>query len=385
MAVDPLTLLVDGARYGGWKDVKVTRGIERAAASFDLSVSEHWPGIRDRWRIPEGALCELYIGADKVITGYVDKVEASYDKGKHAVRVSGRSKTADLIDCSAIVEGGQLLKLRIDEIARRLAAPFGVEIDMRADAGAPFPSVQVQNGETVWKLVERLARQRELLVFDDAEGRLVLGHLLDDRASDVLKHPAHGLLQITGGRDMKQRFSDYIVKGQAPALWADFEGEGTPEQLAHVQGGFRDLGVPRYRPKLIVAEGATSVGTVSAGAGKPGTGAMGRAEWDARRRIGKSITVKVKRAGWRQSDGALWQPNMLVHCELPFMDLSDDLGIGEVTWTLDASGTTCEMTLHPPEAFTPEPAKEPAGGAGDGGGGQYSDFLKNAGVIPGKG
>lgn len=378
MTIETLSLLVDGQRYGGWKDVTVTSGIERAVSDFQISVSERWPELQERWRIPEGATCEVLIGDDKVITGYVDAVEASYDKGRHSVKVSGRSKTSDLVDCSAVVEGGQFLKLRIDDIARRLASPFGIEVDMRGDPGPPFPSVQVQNSETVWKLIERLARQRELLVFDDEEGRLVLGRLMEERAADVLKHPAHGLLQVTGGRDMSERFSDYTVKGQAPATWVDVEGDATPETLAHVEGGFKDAGVPRYRPKLIVAEGATATGET----GKGGSGAMARAEWEARRRIGKSLTVTARRAGWRQSNGDLWRPNMLVHCELPFMDLSDDLGLGEVTYQLGASGTTCELTLHPPEAFTPEPVSEPSGGAGaggEGGGSMWRDVLAGSG------
>ena len=39
-----LRLEIEGALYGGWTSVSIRRGIGQVAGTFDLSVSERWPG-----------------------------------------------------------------------------------------------------------------------------------------------------------------------------------------------------------------------------------------------------------------------------------------------------------------------------------------------------
>lgn len=69
------------------------------------------------------------------------------------------------------------------------------------------------HGETCWKLIERLARKRQLL--DNPDGRLVLAQLATERASDHIVHPADGLLALKTIKDASKLFSVYRVKAQA--------------------------------------------------------------------------------------------------------------------------------------------------------------------------
>lgn len=354
---DELTVKVSGKEYGGWKTFRMTRGLERAVADLAIDGTEHWPLLKEPWRIPEGATIEAWLGDDKVLTGYVDSNEASFNATAHGVKIGARSKTCDLVDCSSDVAGGSFANLSLKDIAERLARPFGIDIVCDVDTGRPFPNVSVQNGEEPWKLIERLARQRRLLITDDEEGRLVITRLGRERAKDVVKHPDGGWVKITGGRDLKERFSHYIVKAQAGGEWAGVAAAGAAAALSHAEGRFTDPGVPRYRPKLIVSESAGNSG-----------GALERAEWDMRRRIGKSLKISCERIGWRQSDGTLWRPNLLTRATVPFLDCDTDMAVGEVTWSKAADGTRCAISLHPPDAFTPEPAKDEGEGAGAGGG-----------------
>ena len=223
-----------------------------------------------------------------------------------------------------------------------------------------------KNDSVAVVVVERLARQRGILVMDDPEGRLVLTQLAAERATDRLIHPADGLLKIATKRDSSKRFSDYKVKAQAGGRWASFAEGDVPSALAHVEGGFRDTGVTRYRPKTILNEGAANK-----------EGALARAEHQARRNIGRGLQARATRVGWRQRDGALWRPNILVRCSLPAMNLDAELALGEVSYRKSASGATCDLDLMPPEAFTPDPPEEPAG-TGGGAGLRWSGFAKAA-------
>ncbi len=227
--------LVGGELYSGWQSLRITRGVERATADFDLSVSERWPLHPDEpspWQIQPGDRCEIRIfddaaanGADgggdgdTVLTGYVDAYRPSYDANSHAVRLSGRSKTCDFVDSSVMVPfgatgGGQFKGMTVAEIARLLAQPFGIEVVAEIE-GEPEPEVQVQQGETCFALVERLSRLQELLITDDALGRLVLTRAGSGRAATALRHGVN-ILSASANLDNSRRFSEYVVKAQRP-------------------------------------------------------------------------------------------------------------------------------------------------------------------------
>lgn len=359
-----LSLIVGGQKFGGWLDVRVSRGIERATGDFQIAATQRWPGLDARFEIPEGKTCEVWISGDKVMTGYVDAVAQSRSGFTAGITIAGRSKTCDLVDCSPDFDVAELAGLDLAAVARKVCAPFGIEVDARV-SGPTFAVAAAHHGETCWKLIERLARQRQILVTDDADGRLVLTRLASERATDELVHPSDGLLKIESKRDLSKRFSVYKVKAQAGARWADAGSDeaSLPSALAHVEGEFRDHGVSRYRPRTILNEGAAKK-----------SGAMERAEYEARRNIGKALRFTATRVGWRQGDGALWRPNLLVACRVPSMNLGAELAIAEVHYKKGAAGTTCDLELAPPDAFTPEPPEAPAaaGGQGD----RWADVMK---------
>src|SRR5437868_14707721 len=118
-----LIIIVGGMRFGGWKDVRVSRGIERACGDFDIGCTQRWPGEDARFEIPEGASCEIWIGNDKVLTGYVDMVDVEYDAENATCKIAGRSKTCDLVDCSPDFTDAELAGLSIVAVAQNVAKP----------------------------------------------------------------------------------------------------------------------------------------------------------------------------------------------------------------------------------------------------------------------
>lgn len=355
-----LSIVVAGKRFGGWLNVRVSRGMERAAADFSIDCTQRWPGQDERFDISEGSPCEVWIGADKVLTGYVEKNKIRREATAAICQIAGRSKTCDLVDCSPDFDTVEFAGLTLARIAARLAKPFGIEVVAGATAPA-LPIAAAHHGETVWKLVERLARQQELLVMDDTEGRLVLDRLGSQRADDSLVHPSAGLLSIEISRDISQRFSEYRVKAQAAGGWAQNTGrdddEASAESIAHVESAvIVDNGVTRYRPKTILAEGAAKKEGVDA-----------RADWEARHNIGQSLKVNATVVKWRQpSSGKLWVPNLLVPVVIPSANVDALMALSEVTYRkTEQDGEVVDLVLVPPAALTPEPPETPAAAGGN--------------------
>jgi prophage tail gpP-like protein len=370
-----VSLQIEGQTYAGWHAVSVRRNLEQAAATFACAVSERWGGRSDRWVIRPGAACAVLLDGDVVLTGYVDTYEPSFDAGSHSVQITGRSKTADFVDSAAIVPGGQFKQLNLLDIAQRLAAPFGLPVDITDVADlvlGPLADVQIQQGETCHAVVERLCRMQGVLVSDGAAGILRLTRAGRRRATGAIVQ-GQNILSASATLDVSQRHSEYTVKGQRANT--DDRADGTGEsgdgvRLGAASGGGPagnsvracigaaiDAAVTRYRPWLLTAE--TQADDVVCGL---------RAAWEARRRAGLGVRASVTVAGWRQggAHGPLWDVNLLVPVVSPWLGIDRDLLIASVEFRKDDSGSTTTLELTVPDAFEgpPQAGAAPSNGWG---------------------
>ena len=133
-----VTLTVNGKQHSGWESLNINLGVEQIAGTFELSVTEKWPGNNEARPIRRGEVCTVSIDGEIVITGYVDDVLPSYDSNSHTLTINGRDKTADLVDCSAIYKTGAWTNTSLKTIAEDLCKPFGIGVIINTDIGEPF-------------------------------------------------------------------------------------------------------------------------------------------------------------------------------------------------------------------------------------------------------
>jgi len=376
---DAVELRVGGSIYAGWTEFRVTRSMDRAAGDFDLTVSERWPGRNEAWRILPFAAVELRLGGDPVLTGYVDVVEAETDAKMHRVRIRGRSKTCDLVDCTPELRGTEFRGSTLPAIARALAQPFGIEVVTEAPDGAPFGVEAKEKTDTAWRTIERLGRLRGIVCHDDEEGRLVLTRAGERRAAGSLEL-GRNLLAASARIDVSKRFSRYVSMTQrqtGAAVSRDGDGDaGDVEEAQRPNAGVQvavtglatDPDVPRYRPRIFRAEGAGN-----------DSYARDRAVWAAATARAKSLQVEATEQGWRKADGALWRLNELVKIKADWLRLDHDLLVIGTEFTLGAEGRRTRLTLTPREAMLPEPLKPARSGRGAGG--QWTDAIAGSGRL----
>lgn len=339
---DDVTLLIAGKSYGGWESVRITRGVERLPSDFELKLSDFYAAEADVLQVHPGDACVVKIGRDVVLTGYVDIVAPSYTKTSHEISVFGRGKCQDLVDCSAEWPKGQIVGSSVLEVARKLAAPYGITVSALDDPGGPIPRFSLMRGETPFEIIERLARFRQMLAYDAPDGNLVLARLSSHRHVSGLRegfnvHEARAFLS------MHQRFSEYQSYLQAFTTFIDKGDAG--DAIAT----FKDAGVTRHRIRMIVAE--TSGGGIGAL-----DAAKDRAGWEAARRYGRSYAVRIVTDGWRDRGGTLYSPNYLIALDLPTCKITGKTwAISEVTYRKDEGGTLCDIVAMPKEAFLPQP------------------------------
>lgn len=401
-------LEVNGSDYGGWKSVRIEAGIERQARSFDLAVTDRWPGATDvPRRIKPGDACQVYIGADLVLTGYVDATPIKYDGRSITVATRGRSKTADLVDCCPVqssstagssaaeswadVKGpagtkaakvqppaqsaSQWRNQKLERIAAALAAPYNVQVYAEVDTGKPIAEHSIQVGETVFESIDRMLRLRHVLSTDTALGQLVFIEVASGGHASTAIELGVNVLSADATLDYTGVFSDYIVKGQRAGSDSAFgsavseeEGESTPEddagapQLDGSSGTARDNMALRRRVLVLKQSGQADEGTV-----------QDRADYERAHRKAKALQTTYTVAGWRQDDGALWVPNQLAAVRDEKVGFSVDMLIAEVAYILDDQGMRCELKVGPPDGYRTKAGKLKASKRQKGGGAAWSD------------
>lgn len=329
-----VTLLVNGKAYGGWEEISITKSLEAIAGAFSLTIANKWFNLDDYLEIEYGDACTLKIDKETIITGYVDRVSAGLSPSGRRLSVSGRDKTGDLVDCSA-VGPRQYKRQTLASIAKSLCAPFGVPVQVLATADAPIDTFAIEPGQTVVEALRQLSQKRGLLLSPDGHGGLVIQPAVFPLGKAGLKE-GENLMEVSSDYDYTQVFSQITSHG----------ADETSNKNKVVQ---TDPRVKRFRPLEVSVDGKGTLADCDR-----------RAKWELASRNGKVLTVSATVPGWR-SAGGLWAPGVRVPVVAPTADVEETLVIAEVTLQLSYDeGFTTELKLNRPEAFYPEPQAEPA-------------------------
>lgn len=383
-----VTLVVGGKEFGGWKSVRIEAGIERQARSFDLEVTDKWPGQADiPRRIQPGDACQVFIGPDLVMTGYVDGTPIRFDARSVGVGVKGRSKTADLVDCCPLPSGqavsavvapwadvvgaaGKLLNIikpaalsanqwrnqPLEVIAAALAAPYGVRVVAETSTGRPIADHSVQVGETVFQSIDRMMRLRHVLSTDNERGDLVLIEVGGAGRAVTAIELGSNVMAASTELDYKNVFSQYIVKGQragGDSAFADdvSEEEGTSDDdgTTSETAGASDTMAKRLRILVLKQSGQADEGTC-----------QDRANYERAHRSAQALQTNYTLLGWRQATGELWKPNQLVRVRDSLIGFDQDMLIAEVAYVLDRNGLRTDVRVGPIDGYRSKAANLPA-------------------------
>lgn len=331
-------LLVGGRLYGGWTRLSLQRSIEQVAGGFALDLTRRWPGVQLPVGIVAGQACQVRIGGEPVITGHIDSVDTDIGPNSAQMRVEGRDRTGDLVDCSAIHKTGQWRGATLAQIAADIAAPFGIPVRLQTEAAEVFKRFALDDGERAFDAIERAARLRGVLVTSNALGELVLTRA-GSTDSGVQLREGTNLVSLSTSHSWRERHSVVHLKTQVPG-----DDDENGPQAAHLKASATDAGIDRYRPLIVMAEHGTSA-----------KGLNDRARWEQQVRLGRGQRGQATVVGWRTGgdgfNGALWQPNTLVRIDSPTANLSAQMLIIGCTWSLSNDGTQTDLTFCRREAF----------------------------------
>lgn len=339
-------LVVDGVGYTGWHSVSIKRSLNEPVDSFELGVFDQWSG--GRVRVRNGAPYQLFVGDSLISTGYLCKVSRHYDSKTRSVSVSGRSKAADLIDCSYPIDTdpSSWNGLTVLQICNAIAKPFGVAV--RDDSGLAdqvLPQLTVNVGDKAMDVIQSCMRIIGARLVSMANGNLQIVSASLHKLATPLEL-GKNVISADDDDNLENRYSLYHVTSQK-------NGHDT-QGVDSIESNRTDAVMKRlrYRPLTIA----------------PSTMINSQSEADALARVacnvaaGESHTTTYEVHGWQHSEG-VWTPNNQVKVVDAECGWNDWLMIGTVTLLLDEEGQRAHITVLPVSAYdiTAEPQKEPEG------------------------
>jgi prophage tail gpP-like protein len=334
-----VTLTVNNLEYGGWKSVEITADLERQFRTFKLDITWQWPGQTVDKPIKPGDPCEVRIGNDLVLTGYVFKAPIRYDGRQIGLTIEGSSKTQDLVDCAATNRPNQWQEQSLLSIVQALAMEYAQSVVNEIPETTRLTKHTIVPGETVFQSIDRLLSLLRVFSTDDEQGRLVLAKPgSGGRASDVLEL-GKNILSASAAMDYSQVFSEYRVIGQQKG-----SDSKSGAAVSEVESTAADLTFKRRRT-TIINEGTQLTFEL----------AQQRAQWESATRMGRAQATTYQVQGWRQSNGDLWRHNTLVRVKDPVLGFDGDMLISKVTYSLSAQGSLTTLNVAPPHTFDANP------------------------------
>ncbi len=352
MGPEIVTVIVGGRQWTAWRRVTVRASFQDAARSFQIEAAAEGGGAATAWTFKAGTQIDILFNGTLACRGYVDRYQPKISEHKSAeITISGRSKSQDFIDSSAVHDTGQFKDKTPQEIGATLDKfGVGVTTDEKLEK---VPVYRITPGETAFRCIEKLCREQGVFPVGQADGSIKITKAGKKKHAGAI---IEGVNMKAGDADhnWSGRHSDVTVRGQRPF------GHGA--DALQIEGIARDAEVGRYRPVIVVHDGDTDKKR-----------AKKRADTRRDREAGNALKANVTVQGCHDDGGQLWEPGALVFLQSQFLDIAQDMAIETMTISQDRhDGSLSVLSLVDPRALGGKGGKGGKAGAawGSGAGGE---------------
>ncbi len=350
---------IDGERFEGFIAASVTRSLETLSGQFRFSAVNE---PTQPFPIKIGSTCKIVIDDNVVMNGFVEIIDVSYsaDPNEHIIGISGRDKTADLVDSQIAginIEFSQP-NIQFSALVDRVLQTLGIT-DIKFIQDAPIKSFgqgeieSASSGQTAFDFLETYARKRQLILTTDGDGNIVARQTPEGSFATTLSSEPDAkniILDATFSFDTTQRFNRYVVVSQDNISSFSNTAARPAKESANIKSlGALDDEIRSTRLYAFVPEQACDK-----------TQATNRALWEGRYRKSRSIIYNVTLQGFiAPDDEKIWTPNFIVTVFDDYAQLKGQMLISGVNYEFSVdSGSKTTLTLYERDAFQLKEAEQ---------------------------
>jgi len=329
MGQEIVTMIVDGVRHTNWKSMSVKYSAQSPERSFQIVAADEAPDlISAAWSFQPGTEVELYANQTLLVAGYINDLSISIDAETHDLRLSGRCKGQDCVDCSVNHGTHQWRGKALDAILNDTGSNTRFRTD---EVLKPITVARANPGEPVFMLADRLARKQGLFLKAEADGTVLITKHGKNRHDGAI---VEGFNMLKGEATFSDRDRHAEVKVKAQ------NGTGTGEASTQKEGVAKDEGARSGRSKAFLpdqnldkSEAQTQADTIKS------------------TRQGLSVKSTMVTQGFRDEGGNVWETGWLIYCQSTMLHLAQDMAIESVSLSQSGDRTISTLSLVDPKAL----------------------------------
>jgi prophage tail gpP-like protein len=337
MGKEQIRVEVGGETFTSWESVKIRAAFDEACRSFSLKAANELGPAETHATFALGVELKIFANGDLLLDGYVDRRCPKLSEDETGITISGRSKSCDLVDCSAVHDGGDFDNMTPLEIGNAIAA--GIAARFESDQVLePVETYHLAQGKTIFTVVEELCRDQNKTLTGTAAGNVLITKAGTSRHAGGL-YEGGNIIEAEADHNASNRHSKYIVRGQVAT------GHGA--EALEIEATAADARVRRFRPLIIVQKESTSKKR-----------AKGRAATRRDRAAGNALGSDVTVQGFRDENGAVFEPGRLIWTESETLGIAQDMLIERVEFSQGSkAGSLTELGLVDPRAYDGDKGK----------------------------
>jgi len=301
-----------------------------------------------------GEQCKVIVEGETVLTGFIEVVNVNYDAGNHTINISGRDKTADLLDSTLdniddIRGDGLTLKALIEKVINQLGLSIQVidqvnpaPYNAAEDIAAPEP------GDNAFSFIEQYAKKRQVLLTSNGDGNIVItansGRSADGAVQHIIGAEDNNVISSSFSYDTTGRFNAYKMASGLNPTALNLAGDTDLASLVNQSGGVLDSEIRAGRQLILISETPFSNGPCE-----------DRAKWEADVRRARGLVYSATVPNYRVNGdtGDLWSINRIYQIVDDFVGKIEPMLCNSVTFTFDlSSGRNTNLGFVGQKAYT---------------------------------
>ena len=376
---DRILIEIDGQVWTAFESVSVRKNMQDLCGTFTFKLVKRG----DLIPFANGAKVRILVGTpiigfSPILTGYIEQMVPSHDAKSHSISVSGRDKTADVVDSTI---GGNIVfnaPISLISLTKKTLKTLGITgIDVNIDSNVTgltekdlmFDKKEViapEFGISVFDFLSQYARKKQVILTTDENGNLLFTRTSNNAIKTKLVYknfPSNesNVLSASGTFDNSKRYNKYVCASQSnPTLYKEDDKKIPVELETGSFGLATDDGIRSSRIYNFLGESPSSGDSVYRIESKKdeknnvsnGEDAKDRAIWESNVRRAKSFYYNCTIIGYRAyEDNIIWRPNLLVQVTDDDIQVDSQLLINKISYSKDLSGSITTLELVSKDTF----------------------------------
>lgn len=346
-------IVINNVSYSNFLSINISRSLETIANQFTITLS-----LESIAKLPFklGDSVSIYFDKTPLITGYVEVLSATYSTNTHYATISGRDKTADIIDSSIETPVSITGSISLVDLIKNILESNNInDIDVKSNVDIDLftanDQVTVDNGDSIFNIIDEYCLKRQVIATTSGAGDILLTRVDQNGESYTTKlvHRSNAVSNSVIGRSgLSSLVNKTSENNIISATYTLSTVNKFSKYVVKTQDILKELNLPSIDRlnKTAIKEDNTARGgrtmVIPSDNTRDLETAQNRANWELSANKSKEAVYQCQVAGFIPEKDKVWTPNTLIKVEDERHSIDDYMIIKnvDIMYSLDSGSLT---------------------------------------------